>query len=78
VRRHLRIAGGFLLLAAGAILSLPGVPGPGIVLIVLGLAILSDHFAWARKLLGWAREKAARLREKAARSGGGRNGPGVA
>jgi hypothetical protein len=66
-----------MLLAAGAILALPGVPGPGIPLILLGLLILSDHFAWAKKLLEWAKRKAAYARAKAFPASG-RNGPGVA
>lgn len=62
MRRHLKIAGGFVLLGVGAILSLPGVPGPGIVLMLAGLLILSNHFEWARRLLEWAKQRAARIR----------------
>jgi drug/metabolite transporter (DMT)-like permease len=51
MRKRLRIVCGFLLLFTGAVLALPGVPGPGIVFILLGLLILSDHFVWANKLL---------------------------
>ena len=75
MRRKLRIAGGFALLIGGGILSLPGVPGPGIALCLLGLLILRDHFAWPNQLLGWLKRRAARLRAKAA---GGRSGPPVA
>ncbi len=79
MRRHLRIASGFLLLAVGAVLALPGVPGPGIALMVLGLVILSDHFEWARKLLDWAKRRTARIRaRRAPPAGRGSNGPGVA
>ena len=45
-----RIAAGFALLVAGGVLALPGVPGPGIVLVLLGLTLLSPHFAWAERL----------------------------
>jgi hypothetical protein len=55
MRKRLRIVGGFLLLCTGAILALPGVPGPGIAFILLGLLILSDHFVWASKLLQWVK-----------------------
>ena len=55
MRRPLKITGGFLLLVVGAILALPGVPGPGIPLILLGLLILSDRFPWAARLLNWAK-----------------------
>ena len=40
------------------ICALPGVPGPGIAMILIGLLILSDHFTWAAKMLGWVRGKA--------------------
>jgi hypothetical protein len=58
--RGLRIASGFGLLIVGAVLALPGVPGPGIPLILLGLWILSGHFVWAQKTLAWARQKFAK------------------
>jgi uncharacterized membrane protein len=47
--RLCRIIGGFVLLVLGLLLSLPGVPGPGIVLLVLGIGILSRDFHWAEK-----------------------------
>lgn len=61
----LRILSGFLLLIIGSIAALPGVPGPGIPVILLGLWILSDHFAWAKRSLAWVREKTARFRRPA-------------
>jgi hypothetical protein len=60
----LRMALGFLLLLAGLLLSIPGVPGPGIAIIILGLIILADHFHWARRLLDWAKRKAHDLRQR--------------
>ena len=56
-RRRLGVVCGFLLLFAGLILAIPGVPGPGLALALLGLVILSSHFAWAKRLLDWARRK---------------------
>ncbi len=67
VRKIARISLGFLLLAAGVILSIPGVPGPGIAVIILGLIVLSDHFEWAKRALHWAKEKAERLRDRVTR-----------
>lgn len=67
VRKIIRISLGFLALIAGAILSLPGVPGPGIALIIFGLVILADHYSWARRALDWAKEKANRMRERVLR-----------
>jgi len=49
--------------AVGLILALPGVPGPGLAVIALGLVILAEHFHWARRLLDWARHKLERARE---------------
>jgi hypothetical protein len=61
-RRWLRIGGGFLLLAGGLILSIPGVPGPGFVLLIAGLVLLSEHYHWARRTLDWARARLHRLK----------------
>ena len=63
-RKILRISAGFLLLIVGLVLSIPGVPGPGIVVIIIGLIILSDHFHWARRLLDWAKQKAASITKR--------------
>ena len=64
MRTILRLTAGFGLLIVGCVLALPGVPGPGIVLILLGLVLLSDHFAWARRALVWTKEKVTRLRHR--------------
>jgi uncharacterized protein (TIGR02611 family) len=40
-----------LVLLAGIILSLPLVPGPGLPLIAVGLAMLALEFTWAERLL---------------------------
>lgn len=50
--RLVRMTLGLALLIAGVFLSLPGIPGPGIVLVVLSLGILSADFIWAKKLHG--------------------------
>jgi hypothetical protein len=62
MRKHLRICVGFLALAAGFILALPLVPGPGIPLILVGLVLLSDHFVWAKRVLDWAKRRWRQLR----------------
>lgn len=64
MRKILRMSLGFLLLGVGVILSLPGIPGPGIAVIIVGLVILRDHFHWARRLLDWARQRAEKLRNR--------------
>ena len=42
---------GFAVVAGGIVLSLPLVPGPGIPLVAVGLAMLALEFAWAERLL---------------------------
>ena len=60
-----RLCAGFGLLLLGGLLSLPGVPGPGILLIALGLWLLSSHFVWARKTLSWVKRRIVQLRRRA-------------
>lgn len=38
-------------------------PGPALIVVPLGLAILALEFAWARRLLRQMRERATRLRD---------------
>jgi hypothetical protein len=56
-----RIVTGSILIGAGAILSLPLVPGPGLLLVVFGLGFLSHEFEWARRLRSWAHREFDRL-----------------
>lgn len=62
--RALRIAGGFGLLLVGGLLALPGVPGPGIPIMLLGLVLLSSHFAWAKRAMDWLKARTAALRAR--------------
>ncbi len=64
MRKIATIAAGFALLAVGLILALPGVPGPGLAVMVLGLILLAEHFHWARRALDWARRKAEAVRAR--------------
>ncbi|WP_270888136.1 TIGR02611 family protein [Pedococcus sp. 5OH_020] len=45
-----------LLIVAGGVVLLP-LPGPGWVIIFLGLAVWASEFEWARRLLRFARDK---------------------
>jgi Putative transmembrane protein (PGPGW) len=56
-----RVAVGGVLLTGGAVLSLPLVPGPGIVLVLGGLALLSHEFEWARRLRDRLHDTARRV-----------------
>jgi uncharacterized protein (TIGR02611 family) len=66
MRKVLRIMLGFLVLAVGLVLAIPGIPGPGIAIMVVGLVILAEHYHWARRLLDWAKAKVDRLRHRRA------------
>ncbi|HEV2724609.1 MAG TPA: PGPGW domain-containing protein [Thermoleophilaceae bacterium] len=54
VARVLVVVGGVLLVLAGIVLSGPGIPGPGFLLILLGLSFLALEFDRAERLLGRA------------------------
>jgi uncharacterized protein (TIGR02611 family) len=55
---------GTLVILVGIVLSGPGVPGPGILVIVFGLAILSSEWVWAERLLNRARRWLERSRDR--------------
>jgi|ERR671918_431199 uncharacterized protein (TIGR02611 family) len=55
---------GFLVLLFGIVLVLPGVPGPGILLIGLGLAILALEFDRAERLLERILDRVEAARER--------------
>ena len=62
--RFSKIAGGFLLLAAG--IAMIALPGPGWLTILAALAILAGEFLWARKLLDRLKSQVNRLRRRGA------------
>ncbi len=53
------VVGGTVLLAGICMLILPG---PGLIVIPLGLGILAIEFAWARRLLNKFKEKGKEVR----------------
>lgn len=59
-RRVLRIGAGFILLGLGLLLLVG--PGPGSLVILLGLALLAVDFAWARRLLDRMKREGGRFR----------------
>jgi uncharacterized protein (TIGR02611 family) len=63
-KRVLRIASGILLLVAGLFLMIPGIPGPGFLLIFLGLSILAVDFVWAHQLNKYLKSKASEIASK--------------
>lgn len=58
--RVLRIGAGFALLALGIVLIVS--PGPGWLVILLGLGLLAVDFVWARRLLNRFKQEGARVR----------------
>ena len=49
------LVGGSLLLIAGTVLLV--LPGPGVPLIIAGLAVLGTQFEWARRASVWLRDR---------------------
>ena len=56
---------GFTVLAVGLVLLVT--PGPGLLVIIAGLAILAHEFAWAAIALDKAKARAAQARDAAVR-----------
>jgi uncharacterized protein (TIGR02611 family) len=55
------IAGGVLVLAGVVMLVLPG---PGVVVIIGGLALLATEYVWAQRAMNFAKRKASRAKDK--------------
>ena len=64
-KRAVVAVAGFALLAVGVVMLVT--PGPGLVLIVAGLAILATEFAWAERVLGGAKRRAKEAAHRARR-----------
>lgn len=47
--RIARWSGGTILILAGLLLSIPGIPGPGVLLVLLGVLVLLPESPWLRK-----------------------------
>ena len=62
VRRIIVFLIGSTVLLAGVLMLV--LPGPGILVIIVGLAILATEFVWAERLLIRARERVARVAQK--------------
>ena len=65
-KRYAVTIAGFGVLAIGAVLLV--LPGPGLLLIVVGLAILATEYVWAHRLMVRAKKEAKRVQEAAATS----------
>jgi uncharacterized protein (TIGR02611 family) len=61
VRRVFLIIAGFTLLLAGVIMLVT--PGPGLVVIFLGLGLLAAEFVWARRLMDRIKREGGKWRD---------------
>jgi len=59
---------GFVVLLGGIVLSLPFVPGPGLLLVAVGLGMLALEFAWAERLLERIIDRGEQAGDRAARA----------
>jgi uncharacterized protein (TIGR02611 family) len=62
---------GVLIVVAGIGLSAPGVPGPGIAVIIIGLGFLALEFDWAERLLERAIIWGDRVKDRAEQTSAG-------
>ena len=53
---------GFTLVIAGLVMLV--LPGPGLLLIIAGLAILATEYVWAQRALNFAKQKAEQAKNK--------------
>ena len=60
-KRIIKVVVGFTILLAGVVMLVT--PGPGLVVIAGGLAILAAEFAWARWLLNKLKERGVQIRD---------------
>jgi len=56
-----RVIVGLILMLGGGVLSVPGIPGPGLLLVVGGLALLGREFHWARRANEWLLAQGKRI-----------------
>ena len=61
VRRFSRILAGFTLLLVGVIMFFT--PGPGWLVVFLGLTLLAAEFVWAKRLMDRMRQESNRLKD---------------
>lgn len=61
VRRVFLIIAGFTLLLAGGVMLVT--PGPGMLVIFLGLGLLAAEFVWARRLMDRLKREGGRFKD---------------
>ncbi len=65
VRRVFLIIAGFTLLLAGGVMLVT--PGPGMLVIFLGLGLLAAEFVWARRLMERIKREGGRFKDSVLR-----------
>ena len=63
-KRVARITAGIVVLIVGAIMAIPGVPGPGLLVMFAGLSILAVDFVWAHRLKTKMKDTAVKVADK--------------
>jgi uncharacterized protein (TIGR02611 family) len=53
---------GVVLVLGGLVLLV--LPGPGVVLLIAGLAVLATEYVWAQRMLNYAKRKATQAKDK--------------
>ena len=61
LKRAIVSVAGFGLIIFGLVLSIPGIPGPGLLVVFLGLLVLASEFHWARRLIESLRRRFPRV-----------------
>jgi uncharacterized protein (TIGR02611 family) len=67
IRRFFKVLAGFTLLALGGIMLFT--PGPGWVVIFLGLTLLAAEFVWAKRLMDRMKRQGTRIKDSVLRMG---------
>jgi len=67
VKRFFKILGGFTLLLVGAVMIFT--PGPGWLVIFLGLTVLAAEFVWAKRLMERMKDQGTRIKDSVIRMG---------
>jgi uncharacterized protein (TIGR02611 family) len=63
-KRVARITAGIVVVVVGLILAIPGVPGPGFLVIFAGISILAIDFVWAHRLKTKLKDGAGKVVDK--------------
>jgi uncharacterized protein (TIGR02611 family) len=63
-KRVARITAGLVVIIAGLILMIPGVPGPGFIVVFAGISILAIDFVWASRLKTKLKDGASKMMNK--------------